>query len=161
VEVNKDFSEEVWCEDSGDFLRHLRTDDTDGRACSDDDHHEDVDECERAQAIGDGENGYLHEMLNDSVDGHVGNPTTKGLRYVVYSTGSEDMAEKLLSLLSRFVLPCSIVEVHSDCFYTFGCWLRSSEIKELEASLNLRKISYVDWDEEMRKLLTEDGGNEL
>lgn len=94
------------------------------------------------------------------VDCHVGNPTGKGLRYVIYGTESEHMAEKLFSLLGRFVAPCSIVDVHDDFFYTLGCWLTEAEIEEVEACLVVRNVSHVDWDEEMRKLLTEDDNGE-
>lgn len=148
------FPEEDGYEDVGDVLRYMRENDPAGGTGSDDCCGESFGE-----GLGhdlDDESGYLPDVREGSVGCHIGNPTRKGLSYIIYSTASETMAERLISLLSRFVLPCSIVEVHSDDFYTFGCWLREDEINEISEALPMYDTTHIDWDEQMRKLLSEE-----
>ena len=150
-----DFSKEEESENSGDFLRHMRRDDTDGGTGSDERHDEGTGSVE-LEARDDETTGYLPEMRGCHLSCDIGNPGRKGLSYIVYSTSSEQMAERLLLLLSRFVFPCAIVEEHGDNFYTFGCWLKESEIEVVEASLPMHETEHVDWDEQMRQLLLEE-----
>lgn len=157
--TNELFAKEDGNEDVGDVLRRMRADDADRRAGSDDASDEDVGR-ERPGESRNDESGYLPEMLENPVRCHVGNPTRKGLSYIIYSTCDDTMAERLFSLLSRFVPPCSIVEVHSETFYTFGCWLKEEEMEIISESLPMHDTTHIDWDEQMRKLLSEEQNDE-
>lgn len=154
-----DFMEENENENTGDILRPMREDDTAGDADSDE-HHCSKPRAGEFEANDYEKTGYLHGLLGAHLESDVGRPSRRGLSYVVYSTDGDDLAEKLVSLLSRFVRPCSIIEVPGPDRYTYGCWLRESEIEEIECSLPMSNITHVDWDEQLRQLLLDEDAQE-